>query len=687
MGALIKNKTSVFIPADPGQPGSPYIPAQPARTVWENVTTCVPGAQFRVVDVYPHETLFGKLGILGDGGLAITLLSAASVDSNGDGITDFTRYVVELTGGAAVCTTQVVPVYYPATAAVPAVPYAPPTPAQISASLNEGWNSYARSIDQLEVSAYYEATIKAGTYAAALLIGPVSMEGQLLSAFSHGILVDSSGVFVFENGTLGVQLASTYSGAVLRIVRLKDSRIAYQVGSAIYVSDVQLDELDEVYVYGLLYAGGDEVMTSAFVDGDIISVEGRATLRGSGELTARPLPRAVLTGEGALNASFATAVILSGEGNLFGEFVLVVASGEGVLTGSGELTGEGESFGRGSIVLLPLTVSGGDYDYPANGYTELPLFTFSASEAEFVPMAPTVGYVNLPFLSVWGEGSEVDIGNGSISLPMFLVMASESEYGIGSASLPYLLTSGSGGFIAEDEMQLFSTMLATSKHVPTIDLVMVLTSEGIIASSFELERNKVLELMSSLENSSVFSLSGVYGLTLLSGANVASLEGYSVDDRPDLFENGAVWVLNLDTNATTRYEEYGFNSFFERDGKYYGVANDGIYFLEGNRDVEEPINALVELVNADLGSKKSKRVGEAYIHAASEGALVLKVTVEGETYYYAARSSSEYLASHRAAPGKGLNGVYWRFGVVNQDGDDFTLAGVQYSPAVNDRKI
>lgn len=62
MGALIKNVTSTYIPGDPGQDGSPYVPARPARWGYVSWTECsAAGAPvIKAVKVYPGESLFGN---------------------------------------------------------------------------------------------------------------------------------------------------------------------------------------------------------------------------------------------------------------------------------------------------------------------------------------------------------------------------------------------------------------------------------------------------------------------------------------------------------------------------------------------------------------------------------------------------------------------------------------------------
>jgi hypothetical protein len=217
---------------------------------------------------------------------------------------------------------------------------------------------------------------------------------------------------------------------------------------------------------------------------------------------------------------------------------------------------------------------------------------------------------------------------------------------------------------------------------------MILNSRGELTSTLSMTREQALALMSSLRySSSGFAMLGVYGMSMLSDLRGLSLETLSVNNRPDLYDNGAVWVVNLDSNASVQYEQYGFNSFFQRGNDYYGVANDGIYKLSGDTDAGDPINALVEFARSNLGAAQSKHVPEIYLASASDGALVLKVVTEGSTNYYTARSSSADLRKHLVKPGKGLSSVYWQFALLNQNGDDFSIAGIEFLPIASKRRI
>lgn len=652
MPALIKEITTEYIPPSPG---TIYTPARPAYVSYETQTVCT--------NVAPP--------------------SSYVQDENGE-----VQVIQPVWATYQTCTDTLVEVYHEATAGSE---YTPPADEQTIVVSNAAWDTYAKTIDRLLLGYAVEFTVKLGTHGALLAVGPAGMEGQPLTEFHYGIVVDTSGIYGMENGVKGTLLATNSPGLKIRITRLSNGQIAYTCNGKTVVSarsDYGLYE--ELYVYGLLYAAYDEVSTAEFIASSLIKASARAVLNGTGALTAKVALRVAMSGTGDLLAAVtAPAVMMRGYGALNAEFAHNVGFAEATLTGSGGLLAYATTGGRGAVTLEPMQTSGGDVASSHLGYgsVSLPLMMATGYEAVFVPAQPTSGFAYLPYLTAWGMGSTTHVGTGSVSLPLFQAQAAETAYGIGSVSLPLMRSFGSGGFIAEDELILLSAGVARSRQDQAIDLVLILNSDGTLSSSWSMTREQALALMSSLSQSSSFSMLGTFGMTVTSDLRVASLQALNVANRPDLFDGGAVWVVNLDTSASSQYESYGFNSFFQRGSDYYGVANDGIYKLAGDDDAGIPIAALVEFARSNLGSTHSKHVPEVYLAASSDGALTLKVVAEGGTHYYAARSSSADLRNHLVKPGKGLNSVYWQFALMNQNGDDFNVAGLEFVPAVSKRRI
>ena len=146
-------------------------------------------------------------------------------------------------------------------------------------------------------------------------------------------------------------------------------------------------------------------------------------------------------------------------------------------------------------------------------------------------------------------------------------------------------------------------------------------------------------------------------------------------------------MVNWDSKASTKYENYDFNSFAQIGQRYYGVKADGVYLLEGDDDAGVPIRASLSFGKLDFGSMFKKRVPYAYMGVSSTGKMYLKVTANGETYTYAARRSDDHLRAQRVDLGRGLTATYMEFELYNSNGADFELGSVEFSFMPLTRKI
>jgi hypothetical protein len=132
------------------------------------------------------------------------------------------------------------------------------------------------------------------------------------------------------------------------------------------------------------------------------------------------------------------------------------------------------------------------------------------------------------------------------------------------------------------------------------------------------------------------------------------------------------YAVNAETGASTRYTDYGFDSFCKGpDGKYYGIKADGLYLLEGTAE------SVIDFGDLDFGTSAEKAVQAAYISGASADPLVMTITQDDEDYEYPARSCSDKIKTHRVDTGLGLQANYIGVKVGNQDGSDFTIDAVE----------
>lgn len=155
------------------------------------------------------------------------------------------------------------------------------------------------------------------------------------------------------------------------------------------------------------------------------------------------------------------------------------------------------------------------------------------------------------------------------------------------------------------------------------------------------------------------------------------------------------WVCNTESEAFTEYTGFGFNSFMQFGGKYYGMTPDGVHLLEGPDDNGEKINARLRLGLDDLGSGKEKRMPALYLYVRNTGPLLIKAistepdgTLREDWYQLNPRGDGTGgVREARVKIGRGLKSVMWGWVVENIDGADLDLDGVKVFPMILDRRV
>ena len=153
------------------------------------------------------------------------------------------------------------------------------------------------------------------------------------------------------------------------------------------------------------------------------------------------------------------------------------------------------------------------------------------------------------------------------------------------------------------------------------------------------------------------------------------------------------WVMNTESRALSRYTQYPFNSFAKIGGRYYAAAADGLHRLDGDDDDGTPIAARLRLGLSALGTRRLKRLPEAFVGYTASGALLLHVITvneqsgqkEAAIYRILERPASSERET-RWKLGKGIKAVDFDFVIENVDGADFELAAIDFRPIYLDRR-
>ena len=140
---------------------------------------------------------------------------------------------------------------------------------------NSGWNSWARSIEPLALGKFIKFTTASGVTSACVVIAGKGMEGEGVARFSHGIICDSSGVRIYENGAMVKTLYATQTVLTeLRIYRQSANEIVYMAitgtSSIAHTSTVPAPlKIIPLYAYGFLYTAGDRLTSASITTGDV----------------------------------------------------------------------------------------------------------------------------------------------------------------------------------------------------------------------------------------------------------------------------------------------------------------------------------------------------------------------------------------------------------------------------------
>lgn len=397
-------------------------------------------------------------------------------------------------------------------------------------------------------------------------------------------------------------------------------------------------------------------------------------MQGIGTLTVYGDFEVVAQGRGALTAKvfFRTAATLSGAGVMHG-----LANGSG--------------FGYGVSVLPSLGGRGGiDDPGHGDGTAYLPALFADGTGGVFIPTATSGAASILPRIGGSGLLLVSRSGGGEATLSALTSRGGPKGYGHGEATLRSISSYGVYG-LSNHEAHVIS-YLGAGDPTTAINRVLsvVFISDGEVTSVQTSTVLQAIEFISSLTQSGDMSALGTFTQSLIDAMGVFSRGAQNVVDgdsvvAPDFGTDGIVWVVNVETGQSSQYDGYTFNSFFEREGEYFGVANDGIYQLDGVDDVGTDIESLIDFGESDCGLPGRKKILNVHIGTSDGSDMYLKVDTDTGTQTYKLVASVRGATDYRAKLIHNLQGMYWNFTLTAVN--DFELSGVDFRPANLSRRL
>lgn len=524
-------------------------------------------------------------------------------------------------------------VHVPAQAARPPIPYRPPTTSEISREYFLGWNARAHYLTPTTYPIRYEFTIPLSVGVIAGLTKSPRSSGY--ADIEFGFKMERNALSIIQSGAVIAELGA-YSNPVLSIERGPEE-IVYRVdGTNVGTS---IAPSGAYQLSAAFYSGGDSITGASF---EVLSY---SNLSGSAAPMSGVMSEA---GYAYINGPF-TAL----RGEMYGDPSGYINAP--FLAPDGYMSDGAYSHMEGSI--LPMT-----------------------GLMEAYELAPDWAILDGEFMGMTGVMQGLTGTLGQIESETYRMdgLMSQNAYGYMSGEIAPMDGLMGGDTPGAAVVVSFADVIDRGDAISTIFAVMTERMElgGVYQVSSVLSASVAAEMVFD-DNLSLTSVLQAAVTSLMSAGSLAGLtdSGFSV------------WTLNLESDGSTRYENYDFNSFAEINGKYYGAKSDGVYLLRGPNDDGQNIEAFVNLGNLSFGTINRKAMPYLYAGLSSDGKLVLKVKADGKTYYYTARDSTALLKAHRFELGRGLQASYYDLELQATGGQAFDLATVEFFPIEMKRRL
>lgn len=523
------------------------------------------------------------------------------------------REEIEIQGPA-----QTVQVWVPPTSGVPERPFIPDRHVYED---NSGWDAGARAVR------------------------PVVRHGVMhwsMSPVARGVVVGLSctpaagaywqylvGVRA-EEGVAKVVVAGADVAHLGRFSKDTKFRIAYtQVALEVYVDDVLQHTVlapsdGPTLLFDVsLYSAGDYVFNPAITAHHIGSVQGQF----------QPL-QGLATDELLDGVVFLQAPYL--QGDALGEG----ASNDGVNGSFAHLLGLATDLDELAFTVGPLPALQGQ----ASGYRDL------------LPQEePSNIYVG--FARITALGAVTDAGVQQLAAPYLLGLASdEADVSVAFGYLPNIHV-----LVQEenpDEDELWQRASARSRLQKQDVQVAVLLQRALQRGSMALTNVAEAAWSASAAVHAGFAVTQLASVAMQVAGRLTAAERSSLPGD-DL--GATVLSCHESGGYVTHYSSYNFDAFAQIGGRYYGVAADGVYLLEGESDEGREITARIDFGTQKLSSAELKSIPAVYAGMASTQAATLVVGTRQGEYRYVQRGHAPRLQTQRFDLGRGLRDTHYDF--------------------------
>lgn len=511
---------------------------------------------------------------------------------------------------------QTVQVWVPGTPYEPGQPYIPDQHVYDDPS---GWNAGARSIAEIGHGAAVSWKVSPMARGVAVGLSPNAAAGAYWQ-YPVGVLATNGAAKVIAAGAEVQSLGIFTANTVFRIERLDGDVNVYVDGVLRYTTP---DTTPAPLLLDVsLYASGDSVHDPAIssvgtgvAHGTLPGLQGLAADEiedGTVILYAPPLIFSITAEQGGDGEAHGTLAGLYG----------IAADSDSYSFTSGALPGlQGEA--RGFLDLPPL-------ENPTYIHAVMP-----SVSARDVPASTGVQSARMAWLT--GMASDDDVALAYGALPLGSIFAEEENPDEDTLSIRQRPTTTMRGQSVQEARlreQLSALVTLGASHISLAPMAThVRATEGMASSG--------------TTSAAVHALA-----RLVSGAALS---------LPHQDDDAVTQVCHEKGGFVTHYSSYNFDAFAQIGGRYYGVAADGVYLLEGESDEGRAITARIDFGTQKLSSAELKSIPAVYAGMASTAAATLVVGSRQGEYRYVQRGYAPRSQTQRFDLGRGLRDTHYDF--------------------------
>lgn len=296
----------------------------------------------------------------------------------------------------------------------------------------------------------------------------------------------------------------------------------------------------------------------------------------------------------------------------------------------------------------------------------------------------TVAKAKLPKIKAGGALTVTTVMRAELTLPAFGVAFQMSVGPAGQAKLrlPAIRASGAMGAVAKASLpplRARGAMTVGAAGEARLRLPRI-RAKGTLTIGAVLSGTVVLPAIRTARSGMVLRirLPAMRMVHRAAASGMAAGEAYSTNLRTDIEGGG---------NEMTRLTNFPFLRVLKFNDWYYGLAADGLYRIEGDRDDGSPIRWEVSTGTTDFGARELKHVPSVYVggRLGPGAAFTVHEGEKRDASYRYSTPRGQAAQNYRQHFGKGLRARYYSFTLTGES--EFELDGLHFELAASKRRL